>query len=61
MQPDKPGNKSYDKTVMVLGGHYSPKPLIIAERFLFSKENEEEGESVSQFIAVLKQSDPSEL
>ena len=35
--------------------HYSPKPLIIAERFRFHKRNQEEGESISQFVAVLKQ------
>lgn len=32
-----------------------PKPLIIAERVRFHKRNQEDGESVSQFVAVLKQ------
>lgn len=39
----------------ILGNQYSPKPLIIAERFRFHKRNQEEGETVSQFVAVLKQ------
>lgn len=54
VQPDKPGMKSYDCIVKILGNHYSPKPLIIAERFRFHKRNQEEGESVSQFVAALK-------
>ena len=54
MQPDKPGDKSHDEIVTILGNHYSPKPLINAERFRFHKRNLEEGESVSQFVAVLK-------
>lgn len=53
--PEKPGDKSYDEIVATLKGHYSPKPLIIAERFRFNKRNQEEGESISQFVAVLKQ------
>lgn len=31
-----------------------PKPLIIAERFRFHKRNQQDGESISQFVAVLK-------
>ena len=54
MQPDKPGDKSHDEIVTILGNHYSPKPLIIAERSRFHKRNQEEGESVSQFVAVVK-------
>lgn len=53
--PEKPGDKSYDEIVATLKGHYSPKPLIIAERFQFHKRNQEEEESISQFVAVLKQ------
>ena len=54
VQPDKPGDKSYEEIVRILGNHYSPKPLLIAERFRFHKRNQEEGESISQFLAVLK-------
>lgn len=55
VHPDKRGDNSYDDIVAILGNHYSPKPLIIAERFRFHKRNQEEGETVSQFVAVLKQ------
>ena len=54
VQPEKPGDKSYEEIVTILRNHYSPKPLIIAERFRFHKRNQEEGESISQFLAVLK-------
>lgn len=53
-QPDKPGDKSYQEIVRLLKDHYSPKPLIIAERFRFHKRNQQDGESISQFVAVLK-------
>lgn len=52
--PHKPGTKTYVQIVKILGDHYSPKPLIIAERFRFHKRNQEEGESVAQFVAALK-------
>ena len=35
VQPDKPWDKSNDEMVTILGNHYSPKPLIITERFRF--------------------------
>lgn len=54
VQPDRPGDKSYAQIIKILGDHYSPKPLMIAERFRFHKRNQEECESVSQFVAVLK-------
>ncbi|CAL9699707.1 unnamed protein product [Knipowitschia caucasica] len=52
--PAKPGENSYDDIVKVLKGHFAPKPLVIAERFRFHKRNQEEGESVAQYVAVLK-------
>lgn len=55
VQPEKPGDKDYNDIVKILKNHFAPKPLIIAERFRFHKRNQEDGESVSQFVAVLKQ------
>ena len=52
--PDKPGEKTYAEIVEVLKGHFSPKPIVIAERFRFHKRNQEEGESVTQYVAVIK-------
>ncbi|KAL6455440.1 hypothetical protein MHYP_G00004880 [Metynnis hypsauchen] len=54
VQPAKPGEKSYADIVSTLGSHFSPKPLVIAERFRFHKRNQEEGESVMVFVAALK-------
>ena len=33
IQPDKPGDKTYDVIVQTLARHFSPQPLIITERF----------------------------
>lgn len=54
VQPDKPGIKSYASIVATLTAHFSPKPLVIAERFRFHKRNQEEGESVTVFVAALR-------
>ena len=54
VQPDKPGSKNYAEIKTILAAHYSPKPLVIAERFRFHKRNQEEGESVTMFVAALK-------
>lgn len=37
LQPVRPGNKTYKEIVDTLTGHFSPKPLVIAERFRFHK------------------------
>ncbi|KAJ8375443.1 hypothetical protein SKAU_G00060230 [Synaphobranchus kaupii] len=52
--PEKPGGKSYDQTVEVLRAHFSPKPIVIAERFRFHKRHQAEGETIAQYIADLK-------
>nr|XP_061795480.1 uncharacterized protein K02A2.6-like [Nerophis lumbriciformis] len=54
LQPDKPGSKTYREIVETLNGHFSPKPLVIAERFRFQRRNQEEGESVTMFVAALR-------
>ena len=38
----------------ILANHLSPKPLVIAERFRFHKRCQEEGESVTMFMAALR-------
>lgn len=53
-QPQKPGEKTYNDIVKILDKHFTPKPLVIAERFRFHKRNQEESESVVQYVAVLK-------
>ncbi len=54
LQPEKPGEKMYDQIVNTLKAHFSPKPLVIAERFWFHRRNQLEGEAVTMFVAVLK-------
>lgn len=54
VQPATPGSKTYKEIVDMLTGHFSPKPLIIAERFRFHKRNQEDGESVIVFVAALR-------
>ncbi|KAK0144661.1 Gag polyprotein [Merluccius polli] len=53
-QPKKPGELTYQEIVTALTAHFSPKPLQIAERFRFYKRNQEEGESVTVFVAALR-------
>lgn len=53
LQSAKPGNKSYKEIVGTLTGHFSSKPLVIAERFRFHKRNQDEGDSVTKFVAAL--------
>eukprot|EP00079_Xenopus_tropicalis_P016020 XP_004914327.1 PREDICTED: uncharacterized protein K02A2.6-like [Xenopus tropicalis] len=52
--PVKPGTMSYGDIVNTLQAHFSPRPIVIAERFKFHKRNQAEGESVAQYVAVLK-------
>lgn len=52
--PDKPGAKSYDDIVTVLKDHFSPKPIVIAERFRFHNRSKHETETVAQYVAILK-------
>lgn len=54
LQPTKPGTKTYQEIVDMLGRHFSPKPLVIAERFRFHRRSQEEGESVTMYVAALR-------
>lgn len=40
LTPEKPKDKSYVELCDALKGHYSPKPLVIAERFRFYERTE---------------------
>ena len=52
--PRRPKDKSFDELKEVLIGHYSPKPILIAERFKFHRRNQLESELVAQFVVELK-------
>ena len=49
--PQRPKDKSFDELKEVLIGLYSPKPILIAERFKFHRRNQLESESVAQFVS----------
>ena len=52
--PDKSGNKIFRGIANLLKEHLSPNPSIIAERFRFHRRRQQEGESVNEYVAVLK-------
>ena len=52
--PLKPADQTLDAIKMTLKNHMSPEPLVIAERFRFYKRDQKPGESISNYIAVLK-------
>lgn len=54
LAPTKPEEKTYDELLQILKGHYSPKPLVIAERFRFNRRSQRENESVAAFALELK-------
>uniref|UniRef100_A0A8C3HRM3 CCHC-type domain-containing protein n=1 Tax=Chrysemys picta bellii TaxID=8478 RepID=A0A8C3HRM3_CHRPI len=54
LHPVKPETKSYSDIVEILGSHFSPKPLVIAERYRFHKRDQKEDETVVQFVATLR-------
>lgn len=55
VQPAKPKDKTFEEIVNILKAHFEPKPLIIAERFRFQRCVQKPHETVSQYVAELKQ------
>ena len=54
VSPEKPKDKTLDTLFKVLENHYSPAPLVIAERYNFNKCLQTSSESVSEYISVLR-------
>lgn len=52
--PDLPKDKNYEEIKDILSMHYTPKPIVIAERFRFHRRNQTKEESISQYIVELK-------
>ena len=52
--PDQPVDKSYVQLKETLVTHYAPRPSVIAERYRFYKRDQQESESVSDFVVMLK-------
>ncbi|CAN8014165.1 unnamed protein product [Ixodes persulcatus] len=54
VKPAKPQDKSLDEVLSVLGNHYCPKPSAVVQRFRFNSRARADGESVSNYVAALK-------
>ena len=52
--PDLPTTKSYNQLCQILSTHYCPKPLEIMERYKFHKRNQQQAESITDYIAAIK-------
>ena len=52
--PTKPSEFKLADLADTLRNHFSPKPIIIAERFHFHKREQHEGEGVADYCAALK-------
>jgi len=54
LSPDLPSAKTYQELVDMLKSHYAPEPLLIAERYKFYMRNQKSGESISEYLLVLR-------
>ena len=54
VDPAKPTSKKYDELVKAMKDHLRPKPIVIAERFKFQHRNQNELETVAQYLAELR-------
>ena len=54
LSPTRPKDKTFTEIVEVLTKHFEPKPLEIVVRFNFNQRQQEDGESVAQYVAELR-------
>ena len=52
--PRKPKELNFTEIMDTLAQHVDPKPIIIAERYKFHKAEQEESETVRQYLAKLR-------
>ena len=52
--PASPKDKTYTELMDALSAHFSPKPLVIAERYRFHKRDQRPGESIATHVAELR-------
>ncbi|XP_054723430.1 uncharacterized protein K02A2.6-like [Uloborus diversus] len=54
LSPDNPSDKNFAELKQVLKDHLNPKALIIPSRHMFINRKQQEGESISNYIAQLR-------
>ena len=54
LAPTLPQDKPYDELVTQLKSHFSPKPIVISERFQFYSRKQRANESGAEFLADLR-------
>ena len=52
--PASPKDKTYTELMDALSAHFSPKPLVIAERYRFHKRDQLPGDSIATYVAELR-------
>ncbi|XP_063895857.1 uncharacterized protein K02A2.6 isoform X1 [Helicoverpa armigera] len=52
--PEKPTTKTFAQISDIMGRHLQPKPSELAERYKFRHRKQKDGESISEYTAVLK-------
>ena len=55
LSPTDPANSTYDQIKTALKNHYKPKVILIYESFKFHSRSQKPNESISDFIAALKE------
>ncbi|XP_073963419.1 uncharacterized protein [Choristoneura fumiferana] len=53
--PDKPSTLTYEKVVKLVKDHLQPVPSALAERYKFRQCRQENGQSLADYVAILKQ------
>ena len=54
ISPSKPSDKSFDQLIEVIGQHQEPKPSAIVARFKFNSCQRAAGQSVAEYVSVLR-------
>ena len=52
--PASPKDKTNTELMDALSAHFSPKPLVVAERYRFHKRDQRPGESIATYVAELR-------
>ena len=52
--PSSPREQSFKDLAKLLKSHFEPKPLVIVERFVFYRRNQQPGETVMEYLAELR-------